>query len=297
MIAVVADQQRSVPCNRHAARLCPGAAVVNDEPGQEILVVVGRHAILQVDAHDLVAGAEAAVPRAVQRDERIAHVLGRKRGRALRGVVERDGRGRRVRREQHIRHGDPALEVRALSGHARILVVTEVVPGPAVELARAHARDVVGDEIIAQVVALVGRAPEVAAARVHGQAHAVAYAIGEVLAGARIGRVEHQHRGTTRLLVPGRAQAMFALPRPRFRPATSSSGPRQCCHSNRPRRRTACRPAQTRCRARSVRHPPATIARPPLHKDRWPSGRPTCTGSAPRDWFRPRTAMPGLAAG
>src|SRR5215469_9093264 len=56
---------------------------------------------------------------------------------------------------------------------SRIFVRAQIVPRPAVESAVTHTRNEVGDEIVAEIVALVGRAPEVAGQRVHGEANAI----------------------------------------------------------------------------------------------------------------------------
>src|SRR5262245_65065839 len=56
---------------------------------------------------------------------------------------------------------------------SRIFVGAQIVPRPAVEGAVTHTRNEVGHEIVAEIVALIGRAPEVARQRVHGKANAV----------------------------------------------------------------------------------------------------------------------------
>ena len=61
---------------------------------------------------------------------------------------------------------------------ARVLVAAHVVPGPAVEAAFLDRGDVVGDEVVAEVVALVGGAPELAGGGIDGLADAVADAGG-----------------------------------------------------------------------------------------------------------------------
>ena len=61
---------------------------------------------------------------------------------------------------------------------ARVEVAAHVVPGPAEEAAFGDAGHVVGDEVVAEVVALVGGAPERAGDGVDGLADAVADAVG-----------------------------------------------------------------------------------------------------------------------
>ena len=62
--------------HRDTDRAAPDALVVADEADKKILVLAGRLAVLHQEAHDLVAGALRAVPRAVQRDEGVALVVG-----------------------------------------------------------------------------------------------------------------------------------------------------------------------------------------------------------------------------
>ncbi len=100
----------------------------------------------------------------------IARVVG---GKLLAGVEEHLERGE-VRLQDHVGRDDLVLQLRMRSHQARILVAAHVVPGPAVEAVFLHAGDVVGNEVVAQVVTLVGRAPELAGGRVDGLADAVA---------------------------------------------------------------------------------------------------------------------------
>ena len=67
--------------------------------------------------------------------------------------------------------------VGAWLGKTRVLVAAHVVPGPAIKAALLDGGDVVGDEVVAEVVALVGGAPELAGGRVDGLADAVADAV------------------------------------------------------------------------------------------------------------------------
>ena len=63
-------------------------------------------------------------------------------------------------------------------GETRVVVAAHVIPGPAVEAALLDRGDVVGDQVVAEVVALVGGAPELAGGGVDGFADAVADAVG-----------------------------------------------------------------------------------------------------------------------
>src|SRR5271170_4484251 len=50
---------------------------------------------------------------------------------------------------------------------ARILMRADVPPRPAVESAFLHVRDVVGDEVVAEGIALIHRAPQLSRTRIH----------------------------------------------------------------------------------------------------------------------------------
>src|SRR5271169_3370227 len=72
---------------------------------------------------------------------------------------------------------------------ARILVPAHVVPRPAVEAAFLDRGDVVGDQVVPEVVALVGGAPELPGGGVDGLANTVAYARGVDLDELSVGGV------------------------------------------------------------------------------------------------------------
>ena len=70
------------------------------------------------------------------------------------------------------------LELGMLALVPRVLVGAEVVPGPAIEAPFLDMGDVVGDQVVAQAVALVDRGPELAGLRMDRQADGVADARG-----------------------------------------------------------------------------------------------------------------------
>src|SRR5450631_4324931 len=85
--AVLAQQQRSVLEFRGRNRPPPHVAVIDDEAGQEVLIVACRLTVLHVYPHQLIAGAKAAVPGAMECRERIAHVAcGKRRFAAARRI-------------------------------------------------------------------------------------------------------------------------------------------------------------------------------------------------------------------
>ncbi len=78
--------------------------------------------------------------RAVQRDKRVAAVLGRE-GIA---IVERRAQRGGVRLDQHLGHAHLTLEIGTLALQSGIFVVADVVPGPAVKPAVLQARHEIG---------------------------------------------------------------------------------------------------------------------------------------------------------
>src|SRR5580704_8775586 len=205
---VFRNQERPVPVDRDADRAAPDLRIVDREAGGEILVFAGRRAVLHRYTDDLVAGAFGAIPRAVLGGENIAAV----RGRELRGVIERHAQRRRMSLDQHVRDGDLVLQIRPLAGMTRVLVRADIIPGPAVIGAVAHAGDVIGRHIVAEAVALVGRAPQRAARGCDRHADAVADAGGEDAAVLAV-RIEGQDIGALGLVAPCRAERMIGLPR------------------------------------------------------------------------------------
>ena len=104
-----------------------------------------------------------------------------------------------MRLDQHVGNGDLALEVGACARVPRVLIVADVEPGPAVERALPHPRDVVRHQIVAEAVALVGRAIEIAGRGMNGEADAIADAGGEDAGGScRRDRTPARRRGRSR---------------------------------------------------------------------------------------------------
>src|SRR5215471_13175567 len=94
---------------------------------------------------------------------------------------------------------------------SRIFVGTQIVPRPTVESAVTHTRNEIGDEIIAEIVALVGRAPEVARQRVHGEPNAVSQPTCEH-SPIPARRVEYEHGRAIGLVAPRAPQTMLRFP-------------------------------------------------------------------------------------
>src|SRR6202021_2198882 len=93
----------------------------------------------------------------------------------------------------------------------RVLAVAGIVPGPTVERARAHPRQVIRRQIVAEPVALVGRAPDIAGPRLDREADAVADA-GRENPPALPLRIEDQHIRATPLAAPGGAEGVSSFP-------------------------------------------------------------------------------------
>src|SRR6516165_4092857 len=89
----------------------------------------------------------------------------------------------------------------------RIFVRADIVPRPSVESAVAHARDEVG----AEIVALVGRASEIAGHRMHGEANAVSQTACEYSPIPAL-RIEHEHGRAIGLAAPRSPQTMLRFP-------------------------------------------------------------------------------------
>src|SRR5262249_53711411 len=94
---------------------------------------------------------------------------------------------------------------------SRIFVGAQIVPRPAVEGAVTYTRNEVGHEIIAEIVALIGRAPEVARQRVHGEPNAVSQPTCEH-SPIPARWVEHEHGRAIGLVAPRAPQTMLRLP-------------------------------------------------------------------------------------
>src|SRR5258708_31408147 len=116
-----------------------------------------------------------------------------------------------MRLDQHIGYGDLIPQVGWFAGRARIFVGAQIVPRPAVERAVAYERDEVRDEVVAKIVALVGRAPDVARLRMHGEPDAVPQPGGEH-APISSARIEDEHSRAIGVRAPGAAETVRRLP-------------------------------------------------------------------------------------
>ena len=105
---------------------------------------------------------------------------------------------------------DVRLQVRPLALAPRLLVPADVVPGPAVEAAVADRGHVLERHVVAEAVALVDRAPDVAGRGMDGEPGAVAQPGGVVPQPLSLG-IEGADGRAVRLRAPGRAAAVRLL--------------------------------------------------------------------------------------
>src|SRR6202140_1372132 len=154
-VAVIAEQQGAVLREGNLDGASPDILMIGDEADHKILVLAGGFAIFEGEADDLVAGPQGAIPRAVQGNEGIAFPACGELTALVEGKPERCG----VRLEQHVRDCDLAFEVgtRATTWPF-VLVVADVVPGPAVEGSRLDRGHVIRRQVIAEQIAFVGGA-------------------------------------------------------------------------------------------------------------------------------------------
>src|SRR5262249_31642895 len=138
--------------------------------------------------------------------KQVAAVFGGK----LPPVVEGEPKRGRMGLEQDVGHRDLVLEVGAFSFVARIFVAADIVPRPAIEGAFTNPCDVVRWNVIADRVALVGRAPQVAIGA-DRKPYAVANTRGVNPAVAAVG-VERQHGGAISFVAPRGAERMLRRP-------------------------------------------------------------------------------------
>src|ERR1700733_563076 len=200
---VFGNQQRAVLVHRNPDRAAPDFGIADHEAGGEIVIFAGRRAVFDDDADDFVAGAFGPIPRAMLGGENVAAIVRRE----LRGVIERHAERGGVRLDEDVGNGDLVLQVRPLAFVPRVLVGADIVPGPAVERAFAYAGDVVGRRVVADAVALVGRAPQRAAAGRNRHADAVTDAVGIDALVLAVG-IERQNVGALGFAAPGRAERM-----------------------------------------------------------------------------------------
>src|SRR5271163_5359623 len=108
----------------------------------------------------------------MQREEGVASIFG---GKLIRRI-EGDGERRRMRLNENVGRRDVVRQIGPLVLVARVLMVAEIIPGPAIEGALRYMRYVVGRQVVAESVALVDGAPERAGSGLNRKARTIANA-------------------------------------------------------------------------------------------------------------------------
>uniref|UniRef100_A0A0N4ZJL1 LEPR-XLL domain-containing protein n=1 Tax=Parastrongyloides trichosuri TaxID=131310 RepID=A0A0N4ZJL1_PARTI len=155
---VVGDQKRAGANAQHPDGAAHGLALVVAEAGQDVLRRARRLAAAERHEDHLVATVRLAVPRAVLADDGPVAPLGHQ-GAGVEGQAQRGG----VRAEGVVGRDGFGHQVRPLRLHALVHVLAVVAVGPPVEAAVLHRGEVIGHQIVADLVALVDRNPEAAA--------------------------------------------------------------------------------------------------------------------------------------
>src|ERR1700690_2989893 len=106
--------------------------------------------------------------------ERVAAIPLGKLGSFVEGDAKRSG----MRLNQDVGNGNLARQFRMRAGMARVLMIAEVVPRPAVKTVVFNMRDVIGGNVVAQFITLVHASPENYGQGFDGQADGVANAPG-----------------------------------------------------------------------------------------------------------------------
>src|ERR1700730_3294635 len=206
-VAVFRDKQGAVVRCGNADRTAPDVGVVDDKSGDEVLVFAGRHAIFHPDADHFIAGPLRPVPGAVLGRKAIAAIFGRE----VVAGVERHAERSRMRLTQDVGDRHLVLQIGPLALVPGIFVAADIEPRPAIKRIFADARHVVGHEVIAEAVALIGGAPGRADLRLDRQADAITDSGRKYFLILAIG-VERQHRRAIGLVTPDRAHRMLAAP-------------------------------------------------------------------------------------
>src|SRR6266566_342090 len=190
--AIVTHEQRSIRKHQEPDRPPPARAIGTLPADNEILHTHRTMAgAVYFDAHDLRPGRHRPIPRAVQRDERVAAILPRE----LRAGVERESERRGVRLHRDRRRLDIRAVRRSILG---VGFAGEIAVGPAVVAAVLDDVDVLGRQVIAESVAIVVTAPQLAGRRIERQADRVSQPAREDPA-ARAVSVELRYRGAQRI--------------------------------------------------------------------------------------------------
>src|SRR5271168_1245053 len=149
---VVAHQQRTIRSHGYTYGTSPDVAIRQYEAGEEVFILTaGMSGLMQRHADHLIAHTHCLVPGTVLGGENVSLVLCRE----LLAFIEGKLQGGVMGLQQDIRDDGFVLQFGMLALKPRIPMPADVPPGPAVESAFLNVRDVVGDQIVAERVALI----------------------------------------------------------------------------------------------------------------------------------------------
>src|ERR1035438_1806408 len=174
--AVVGREHASVIGDGDTYRPAPDLAIFRDETGKEVFVAPVGMTVVHGNEDDFVACTVHTVPGAVLGGEGVAVILfGEITGSRVKSHLKRSHVG--LKEDVGSDHLGGKIDALAVLGlvwsergslgvgtcaigarlrQARILVTTHVIPRPSVEAAFLDGSDIVGDKMIAQVVAFIG---------------------------------------------------------------------------------------------------------------------------------------------
>src|SRR6266487_1467780 len=188
---VVAHQQRSIRHHEWPNR-SPPARPVGQLPSRDEVLDRDGAAVLHLHPHNFGARWYRAIPRAMKSHERITGVVRGKPG----ARVEREAEWRRVRLHRQRRRLDAgAVE----SCELGVGVSRKIALRPAVPLAVLENVQMLGWDVVAQVVAVVIVRPKLTGGGVKGEAHRVAEPPGEDVPAGPV-QIEARDRRSHRVL-------------------------------------------------------------------------------------------------
>src|SRR5499433_3734673 len=154
---VVCYKQRSVRQFRHAYRTPIGFEfiLVGNKPGEDILHRSGRLAVFEGDKSNVVTHHFGAVPRTMHADESAALVALRKSFAA----IESEPQSSHMGANSVVGFDRFGYEIGPLAFFPRVFMLAKVRKRPAVETAFLDAGQIVGDQIVAQEIALIDDCP------------------------------------------------------------------------------------------------------------------------------------------
>src|SRR5471032_2763592 len=158
LISVFAEEEAAVFGDGNTDGTPPHVSVGGDETSYEIFVVAPRSSgrFIERDPDDLVTCPSLAIPGTVEGRKDVALIFRRKFGAFVETEIERG----RVALDEHVRRQNLAGKLGMLARVARVLMISEIKPWPAIEPSRLHVADVIWHQIVAQFIAFVSAHPE-----------------------------------------------------------------------------------------------------------------------------------------